>query len=88
MSMATMTRRLQVLLDEERYRRLEQAARRRRSSVATLVRDALDRTYGLQGPDATEAADRFLARLPLDVGDWTEAKRDIAGAYERAPDAQ
>lgn len=80
-----MTRRLQVLLDEDRYRRLEQAARRRGASVATLVREALDRTYGPAGPDAAQAADRFLERAPLDLGDWGAAKDDIEAGYERTP---
>jgi hypothetical protein len=36
-------RRLQVLLDEERHRRLAAVARERGVSVATVVREAIDR---------------------------------------------
>jgi hypothetical protein len=35
-------RRLQILLDEPRYRRLETAARARGTSIATIVREAID----------------------------------------------
>ena len=37
-----LTKRLQVLLDEERFERLEREAVRRQVSVAVEVRDALD----------------------------------------------
>lgn len=84
MSMATLTRRLQVLVDDARYRRLERLAARQRTSVGTLVREALDRTYGLDGPSPDAAAERFLERPPLDLGDWDEAKRDIAEAADPA----
>ncbi|MBA2729144.1 MAG: antitoxin [Euzebyaceae bacterium] len=74
--MAILTRRLQVLLDEERFSRLEDLARQRGTTVAVLVRDALDRTYRA-GPAPDEAADRFLAREPLELGSWEESKREI-----------
>ena len=35
--------RLQILLDDERYQRLSSAARARGVSVATIVREAIDR---------------------------------------------
>lgn len=83
MHMATMTRRLQILIDEGRLRRLERLAAQRDSSIATLVRDALDRTYDLSGADPTAAAERFLAREPIDVPDWPDAKAEIEAGYER-----
>lgn len=44
-----MTRRLQILLDEGRYARLEERASRRGASVATLVREAIDIAYPQDG---------------------------------------
>jgi Arc/MetJ-type ribon-helix-helix transcriptional regulator len=60
--MSMLTRRLQVLLDEQQYRRLESVAKRRRVSVSTVVRDAIERDL-MSGADARryEAAQRFLA---------------------------
>ncbi len=37
-----MDRRLQILLDEPRYRRVEAAARARGTSVAAVIREAID----------------------------------------------
>jgi hypothetical protein len=46
--------RLQILIDDERHRRISTAARERGVSVATIVREAIDR--GLANPDAQRAA--------------------------------
>lgn len=82
--MATLTRRLQVLLDEERYAWLERVAQQRGTTVAELVREALDRAYPIQGLPADVAADRFLARPPIDLGLWEEAKREIEDSLGRS----
>jgi predicted DNA-binding protein len=74
--MATMTRRLQVLLDEERMNRLERYAGERGTSVAVLVREAIDTVFA--DPDASQrqaAMRRFLDAPPLPVpDDWDEMK--------------
>ncbi len=41
-----MTRRLQLLLDEERYQRVAAEAKRQRLSVAAVIRDAIDGAFG------------------------------------------
>lgn len=46
--------RLQILIDDERHRRISAAARERGVSVATIVREAIDR--GLANPDARRRA--------------------------------
>jgi hypothetical protein len=56
--------RLQILIDEERHRRIVGAARERGVSVATVVREAIDR--GLSGPSARRLA---AGRRLLDAGD-------------------
>lgn len=38
-------RRLQLLLDQERYERVAQAARQKRVSVAAVIRDAIDQSF-------------------------------------------
>jgi hypothetical protein len=59
--------RLQILLDADRHARLVAVARERRVSVATVVREAIDR--GLPAPDARRraAAGRLLAAEPMAV---------------------
>ncbi|MPZ52947.1 MAG: hypothetical protein GEU79_09490 [Acidimicrobiia bacterium] len=81
--MATLTRRLQVLLDEERFERLSDLADRRGTTVAVLVREALDRSYPRDGIAAAEAADRFLARPPRDLGEWQQHKEEIEDSLLR-----
>lgn len=81
--MAEFTRRLQVLVDEERWERLELQAKRRGTSVALLVREAIDVAFGTPEPTAADAAERFLARPARDIGDWAAAKLDIEEGLAR-----
>ena len=60
--MLMLTRRLQILIDEGRFRRLEPAARERKTSVATIVREAIDAAV----PDDRERK-RAAARAILDA---------------------
>ena len=40
--MCILDRRLQILIDDARFRRLEAVARERRLSIAAIIRDAID----------------------------------------------
>lgn len=64
----SMERRLQILLDDERHRRLLDVAQARGVSVATVVREAIDR--GLAPPDARRrsAGLRILEAEEMSVG--------------------
>jgi len=59
--------RLQILLDADRHARLVAVARERGVSVATVVREAIDR--GLPAPDTRRraAVRRLLAAAPMPV---------------------
>lgn len=78
MCMATMTRRLQILMDERRVSRLERLADRRGTSVAALLREAVDLAY----PDTDaqrrrEAGQRLLDAPPMPVpADWQALKQE------------
>lgn len=85
--MSVMERRLQLLLDQERYRRVEKEAQRSSRSVSAVIRGAIDVTY----PPEAEARDEAL-RVLVDLGtsaggqpeeDWASIKdsfeRDLAG---------
>jgi hypothetical protein len=65
----TLDHRLQILLDADRHARLVAVAQERGVSVATVVREAIDR--GLPAPDTRRraAASRLLAAEPMAVGD-------------------
>jgi post-segregation antitoxin (ccd killing protein) len=75
--MSMLNRRLQILVDEDRYQALERTARARRVSVATVVRDAIDRD--LAGPSMRrwEAGRRFLEAEPMPVGSVEELRAEL-----------
>lgn len=83
MSMAILTRRLQVLLDDERMDRLEHLARERGTSVAALIRHAIDVVYPDAGGGRQRTAEEFLAADPMAVDDWTTMKQDRAALLGR-----
>lgn len=68
-----MSHRLQILLDEERYERVAALATVRQTSVAAVIRDAIDRS--LAEPDdrrRAAAARDILSAPPMDVPERVE----------------
>jgi hypothetical protein len=63
----TLTRRLQLLLDEERYQRVSDVARRQQISVAAVIRDAIDRGLVPAADHRAASARSILAAPPMDV---------------------
>jgi hypothetical protein len=61
--MSMLEHRLQILLDEERHSRITSVARERGVSVATVVREAIDRGVADPG-DRRRAAGRRLLDAP------------------------
>jgi len=64
-----LSRRLQVLVDDEQFRRLEAAAAERRVSVAVVVREAIDAAVPALAAERSAAAARILAAEPMAVPD-------------------
>lgn len=56
--------RTQIYLSAEQRRRLDQERRRRGTTLATLVREALDAYLAAVGPDAQTALDATFAAAP------------------------
>lgn len=76
--MSMLNRRLQVLLDEGQYRRLERAARRRKVTVSTVVRDALERDLTSEDDVLRhEAGQRILAAPEMEVPDVDELLAEL-----------
>jgi hypothetical protein len=59
--------RLQILLDDERHRRLKEAAQDRGVSVATIVREAIDRGLPSSPRRRRAAGDAVLAAPDMPV---------------------
>lgn len=81
-----MTHRLQILLDEERYRRVAAEAERKRLSVAAVIRDAIDQALANEDLEAQrrEAWER-LQELSEDTSMYPpgwDAMDDIREARE------
>jgi predicted DNA-binding protein len=67
--MLMLERRLQILIDEDRHRRITAVARERGVPVSVVVREAIDR--GIADPEdrRARAASRILAADDMDVPD-------------------
>ncbi|MFA5787591.1 MAG: antitoxin [Actinomycetota bacterium] len=73
----TLTRRLHVLLDEQRCQRLARRAGQRKTSVATLVREAIDTAFPPEDPRKAAAAREILEARPMPVPSPAQLKREL-----------
>lgn len=81
--MPRLTRRTQVLLDEQRYERLRARAAAERTSVGALVRDGVDRVLEGDRDADVASAETFLSAPPLPVGEPDELRDEFEGALAR-----
>lgn len=72
-----MTHRLQVLLDDERHRRISAIAAERGVSVATVVREAIDRGLPSSDERRRRAGQRILDAPDMPVPDVDELLAEI-----------
>lgn len=83
--MSRLERRLQILLDDERYRLLEQESERTNESIGEIVRQAIDLRFADDRTVRVVAAGQLLA---LPVGDepepdWSSVKAELEAELER-----
>lgn len=83
MRMRILERRVQLLLDEPRYRKVAAEAERRRVSVAAVIRAAIDRLPA--DPDLRRTAiAQVLAAEPMTVpARPADLRRDVDAAHDR-----
>jgi hypothetical protein len=76
-----LNRRLQVLVDDERFERLSRESKRIGAPVGELVRRAIDHEYGTRSDETErERAGRALLAMPMPEGpepDWEDQKREM-----------
>jgi hypothetical protein len=82
MGMSGLKHRLQILLDDERYRRITAAARERGVSVATVVREAIDRGLPSSSERRKSAGQRILDAPDMDLPEPPELKQEL-GRHRR-----
>lgn len=82
--MCMLERRLQILIDEPRYRRVSARARERGTSVAAVIREAIDIAFPSDLAKKRAAIRRILAAPPTEVPDTVEElEAEIAEMYDR-----
>jgi hypothetical protein len=79
--MCMLTHRLQLLLDDERYERVRALARQRGTSVATIIREAIDRGLPATQRRRAAAGRRILAAEPMAVADLLAELDDVRGRH-------
>ncbi len=73
-----LTRRLQILLDDERYARLARRAADGGISIATVVRDAIDARFPAEDPERDAAFEAIRTAEPISLpADPADLKREI-----------
>jgi hypothetical protein len=77
--MCVLTHRLQLLLDDDRYERVHALARQRGTSVASVIREAIDRGLPTTRRRRSAAARRILAAEPMDVADLPAELDELRG---------
>ncbi len=75
--MHMLEKRLQVLLDEQRWKRLSSYAAERNVSVGAVVREALDRAIPASTDERRAAARRILSAEPMDVPRPAALRREL-----------
>ncbi|NJN83229.1 MAG: hypothetical protein HC802_13720 [Caldilineaceae bacterium] len=80
--MATLTKRVQVLIAEDEWLELKRLSSRRESSVGRLIREAIAQTY-FTPADAQISEDRVrsvekLIALDLPVDDWDVLEAEMS----------
>ena len=73
--------RTQISLTDEQARRLRGLARRRHTSMAALIRDAVDRVY----PEAGHTDERWQKAL-ASVGGFRSGVSDVSAEHDRELD--
>jgi len=68
---------LQILIDDERHRRIVSLARERRVSVATVVREAIDRCLSGASSRRLAAGRRVLAAEDMSVPEPTGLRAEL-----------
>jgi plasmid stability protein len=72
-----LTRRTQLLLDDDLHRRLREIAAQRGISMGALIREAIDEKLSQAQDDRARAIDKLLAAEPMPVDDWPVMKKQM-----------
>ncbi|CAN5791604.1 hypothetical protein BH18ACT7_BH18ACT7_09380 [soil metagenome] len=80
--MCMLTRRTQLLLDDERYAHLERLAQQTHRSVGAVIREAIDRYLPSTAMTRAEALEHFLTAPLMDIGSDEEIRHELDTMYD------
>ncbi len=75
--MPPLTRRTQLLLDDDLHRQLRETAAQRGISLGALIREAIDEKLSRVQEARAKAIDKLLAAPPMPVNDWPVMKKQM-----------
>lgn len=78
-----LTRRTQLLLDDDRYARVQRRAAATRRSVGAVIREAIDVALPPETMSKQQAAEHFRTAPLMDIGSPEEIQREINTMYDR-----
>jgi hypothetical protein len=78
------TRRTQLLMEPEEFRRLRVLARQKNTSVAGLIRSAVRQVYFPPQPDRAPVVEAIL-QMRLPAMSWKRVKKDIERDHAGLP---
>ena len=81
--MHMLEKRLQILLDDARWRRLSSYASERNVSVGAVVREALDKAIPATRDERRSAARKILSAKPMEVPSPAALRRELEAARGR-----
>jgi predicted DNA-binding protein len=81
--MLMLEHRLQILIDDERHRKLTATAKARGVSVATVVREAIDRNVDDASERRRRAGARILAADAMEAGSVEEIRAELNAMHAR-----
>ena len=79
----SMTRRLQLVLDEDRYEKVARVAAEQQRSVSSVIREAIDRSLFPSAARRVAAGRAILDAEPVDVPDVEDLRREREAAHDR-----
>lgn len=74
------TRRAQILMEPEEYRRLEEIARSRKVSVGKLIRQAVQSAYPVAREDRRSIVEDICS-MSVPLPDWETMEEEITEAH-------
>lgn len=75
--MGTLSKRVQVLFSKDKFAKLENLAKKKDTSVGSLIREAVEEKYLKKHDKQRMAILAHLSKMSLPVSEWEEIEKEI-----------